>query len=86
MNRIEFDAEELTLMGIFSAKTRQETIDVLKNVLDILESDREDVSDEEMIVLLCSTIEKLQQIEDAFFYSMDFQEYLNNIGDDEYEE
>lgn len=86
MNRIEFEAEELTLMSIFSAKTRQETIDVLKNVLDVLEDGKEDVSDEEMIVLLSSTIEKLQQIEDAFFYSMDFQEYLNNIGDGEYEE
>lgn len=79
MNRIRFEEEELTLVGAFAARTRQETIDVLKGALDVIEGTREDLSDEEMILLLSSTIEKLQQAEDEYFYSLDLQEYLNNI-------
>ena len=79
MNRIRFEEEELTLVGAFAARTRQETIDFLKGTLDVIEGTREDLSDEEMNLLLSSTIEKLQQAEDEYFYSLDLQEYLNNI-------
>lgn len=79
MNRIRFEEEELTLVGAFAARTRQETIDFLKGTLDVIEGTREDLSDEEMILLLSSTIEKLQQAEGEYFYSLDLQEYLNNI-------
>ena len=60
-----------------------ETIDILKGTLDVLEDTKEDVSDEEMILLLSSTIEKLQQVEDDYFYSLDLREYLNNIEEDD---
>ena len=36
-----------------------------------------------MILLLSSTIEKLQQVEDDYFYSLDLREYLNNIKEDD---
>ena len=61
----------------------EETIDILKGTLDVLEDTKEDVSDEEMILLLSSTIEKLQQVEDDYFYSLDLREYLNNIKEDD---
>ena len=70
-------------MAAFAARTREETIDILKGTLDVLEDTKEDVSDEEMILLLSSTIEKLQQVADDYFYSLDLREYLNNIKEDD---
>ena len=83
MSQTRFDEDELTLVGAFAARTREETIDILKGTLDVLEDTKEDVSDEEMILLLSSTIEKLQQVEDDYFYSLDLREYLNNIEEDD---
>lgn len=82
MNQIRFEEDELTLVSAFAARTREETIDVLKGALDVIEETKEDLSDEEMILLLSSTIEKLQQTEDELFYSLSLQEYLNNIEED----
>lgn len=70
-------------MAAYAARTREETIDILKGTLDVLEDTKEDVSDEEMILLLSSTIEKLQQVADDYFYSLDLREYLNNIKEDD---
>ena len=83
MSQIRFEEDELTLVGAFAAKTRQETIDALRGALDVIEETKEDLSDEEMILLLSSTIEKLQHTEDELFYSLSLQEYLNNIEEDD---
>lgn len=83
MSQTRFDEDELTLVAAYTARTREETIDILKGTLDVLEDTKEDVSDEEMILLLSSTIEKLQQVEDDYFYSLDLREYLNNIKEDD---
>ena len=83
MSQTRFDEDELTLVGAFAAKTRQETIDALRGALDVIEETKEDLSDEEMILLLSSTIEKLQHTEDELFYSLSLQEYLNNIEEDD---
>ena len=79
MSQTRFDEDELTLVAAYAARTREETIDVLKGALDVIEETKEDLSDEEMILLLSSTTEKLQQVEDDYFYSLDLREYLNNI-------
>lgn len=83
MSQTRFDEDELTLVAAYTARTREETIDILKGTLDVLEDTKEDVSDEEMILLLSSTIEKLQQVADDYFYSLDLREYLNNIKEDD---
>ncbi len=85
MSQTRFDEDELTLVAAYAARTREETIDVLKGALDVIEETKEDLSDEKMILLLSSTIEKLQQTEDELFYSLGLEEYLNNIeeADDE---
>lgn len=83
MSQTRFDEDELTLVTAYAARTREETIDILKGTLDVLEDTKEDVSDEEMILLLSSTIEKLQQVADDYFYSLDLREYLNNIKEDD---
>lgn len=71
MRPVEFDENELMLMAIFAEKTKQETIDTLKDTLELLEEPTENVPDEEMIEIVSTLIEKLQQIEDKYFYALD---------------
>ena len=82
MRNIYFDQDEMTLMAIFSAKTKRETVAVLKEALADPEHGDPDEQDEEMEAILSSLIEKLQQIRDQHFYSLNLQEYLNNIEED----
>ena len=62
MKPVKFEENELMVMAIFAEKTRQDTVATLKETLDVLEETKEDVSDEEMIEIVSSLIEKLQQI------------------------
>ena len=71
MRPVEFDENELMLMAIFAEKTKQETIDTLKDTLELLEEPTENVPDEEMIEIVSVLIEKLQQIEDKYFYALE---------------
>lgn len=86
MKPVEFEENELMVMAIFSEKTRQDTVETLKETLDVLEETKEDVSDEEMIEIVSSLIEKLQQIEDKYYYTLDLDSYLLASEDDEYED
>lgn len=86
MKPVKFEENELMVMAIFAEKTRQDTVEALKETLDVLEESKEDVSDEEMIEILSSLIEKLQQIEDKYYYTLDLDSYLLASEDDEYED
>ena len=86
MKPVKFEENELMVMAIFAEKTRQDTVMTLKEVLEVLEETKEDVSDEEMIEIVSSLIEKLQQIEDKYFYTLDLDSYLLASEDDEYED
>ena len=86
MKLVKFEENELMVMAIFAEKTRQDTVATLKETLDVLEEKKEDVSDEEMIEILSSLIEKLQQIEDKYYYTLDLDSYLLASEDDEYED
>ena len=86
MKPVKFEENELMVMAIFAEKTRQDTVEALKETLDVLEEKKEDVSDEEMIEILSSLIEKLQQIEDKYYYTLDLDSYLLASEDDEYED
>lgn len=81
MRPVEFDENELMLMTIFAEKTKQETIDTLKNTLELLEEPTENVPDEEMIEIVSTLIEKLQQIEDKYFYALEFDDYMQEMED-----
>ena len=85
MKQIHFEEDELVLMAIYSAQTRQETIRALKDALENLEQIKSDETDIDMMEILSSLIEKLQVIEDKFFYSVNLQEYLNNIEEESYD-
>ena len=84
MRAVEFDENELMLMAIFAEKTKQETIDTLKETLEVLEDTKENVPDEEMVEIVSSLIEKLQHIEDKYFYALEFDDYLQEMEDDGY--
>ena len=86
MKPVKFEENELMVMAIFAEKTRQDTVATLKETLDVLEESKEDVSDEEMIEIVSSLIEKLQQIEDKYYYTLDLDSYLLASEDDEYED
>ena len=81
MRSVEFDENELMLMAIFAEKTKQETIDTLKDTLELLEEPTENVQDEEMIEIVSTLIEKLQQIEDKYFYALEFDDYMQEMED-----
>ena len=86
MKPVKFEENELMVMAIFAEKTRQDIVMTLKEALEVLEETKEDVSDEEMIEILSSLIEKLQQIEDKYYYTLDLDSYLLASEDDEYED
>ena len=86
MKPVKFEENELMVMAIFAEKTRQDTVEALKETLDVLEETKEDVSDEEMIEIVSSLIEKLQQIEDKYYYTLDLDSYLLASEDDAYED
>ena len=86
MKPVKIEENELMVMAIFAEKTRQDTVEALKETLDVLEESKEDVSDEEMIEIVSSLIEKLQQIEDKYYYTLDLDSYLLASEDDEYED
>ena len=73
-------------MAIYSAQTKKETIHDLKEALEDLEQEEADETDLDMTDILSSLIEKLQLIEDKYYYSIDLQEYLNNIEEESYAE
>ena len=81
MRPVEFDENELMFMAIFEEKTKQETIDTLKDTLELLEEPTENVPDEEMIEIVSTLIEKLQQIEDKYFYALEFDDYMQEMED-----
>ena len=70
MRNVNLEENELTITAIFQQHTKEETIQTLK---------------EEMIEIINSTVGKLQQIEDKYYYSLDLNYYLNNLEDDAYE-
>ena len=71
-------------MAIFAEKTKQETINTLKETLEVLEDTKENVPDEEMVEIVSSLIEKLQHIEDKYFYALEFDDYLQEMENDGY--
>lgn len=86
MKSVKFEENELMVMAIFAEKTRQDTVMTLKEALEVLEETKEDVSDEEMIEIVSSLIEKLQQIEDKYFYTLDLDSYLLAAEEDVYDD
>ena len=86
MKPVKFEENELMVMAFFAEKTRQDTVMTLKEALEVLEETKEDVSDEEMIEIVSTLVEKLQQIEDKYFYTLDLDSYLLAEEEDVYDD
>ena len=86
MSKVTFEEDELTVVALFHENTRKDTIDILKDTLDALEEAKEDPLEDDLLETIASAINKLQMIEDKYYYSLDLNRYLNNLEDDAYEE
>lgn len=73
------------VMGNSNAATVMVLLMSLKEALEVLEQEESDPENDEMIEIINSTVGKLQQIEDKYYYYLDLNYYLNNLEDDAYE-
>ena len=85
MRKVNLEENELTITAIFQQKTKEDTIQTLKEALEVLEDEEGGPENNELGEIINSTVGKLQQIEDKYYYSLDLNYYLNNLEDDDYE-
>lgn len=85
MRKVNLEENELTITAIFQQKTKEDTIQTLKEALEVLEGEEDGAENDELVEIINSTVGKLQQIEDKYYYSLDLNYYLNNLEDDVYE-
>lgn len=62
MRNVNLEENELTITAIFQQHTKEETIQTLKEALEVLEQEESDPENDEMIEIINSTVGKLQQI------------------------
>ncbi|MDO4650753.1 MAG: transposon-transfer assisting family protein [Eubacteriales bacterium] len=74
--RVDFEQDEMMLMAIYAEKSREATIQTMQEAIEILRDDPDVITSEELIETIRTTIEKLQLIEDEYFYSLDLTAYL----------
>ena len=85
MSKVKFEEDELAVVAFFQANTRKDTIDILKDTLEVLEEMKEDPLEDDLMETIASAISKLQMLEDKYYYSLDLNTYLNNLEEDSYE-
>ena len=85
MRKVNLEENELTITAIFQQKTKEDTIQTLKEALEVLEDEEGGPENNELVEIINSTVGKLQQIQDKYYYSLDQNYYLNNLEDDDYE-
>lgn len=85
MRKVNLEENELTITAIFQQKTKEDTIQTLKEALEVLEDEEGGPENNELVEIINSTVGKLKQIEDKYYYSLDLNYYLNNLEDDDYE-
>ena len=67
--RIRLEENEMILMAIFSAESRQAIMDRIQNVLPYVRED------EEMQALVVNTLKKMQEMTEQEFQSVDLEVY-----------
>lgn len=86
MSKVIFEEEELAVVALFRENTRKDTIAILKDTLEVLEETSTSLLEEELLDIVASAIDKLQLLEDKYYYSLELNHYLNNLEDEDYEE
>ena len=74
---VRFEENEYFLMAMFHKESRRATIEEIHNVIPYIGTD------EEMLVLINSTLEKLWFLSDEAFLSMDLEQYRQEALEDE---
>ena len=85
MSKVTFEEDELAVVALFQENTRKDTIEILKDTLEVLEEMKEDPLEDDLMETIASAISKLQMIEDKYNYSLQLNAYLNNLEEDSYE-
>ena len=80
-----FSLKELDARIIAHLKREERLHRKTEQALEVLEQEESDTENDEMMEIINSTVGKLQQIEDKYYYSLDLNYYLNNLEDDAYE-
>lgn len=57
MRNVNLEENELTITAIFQQHTKEETIQTLKEALEVLEQEESDPENDEMIEIINSTVE-----------------------------
>ena len=70
----QFDMEQMVLLGMFDEGQRIDTISAMKDAYGDMSRDA-DQQDAEMLRLILSTIEDLEQITDEEYLAIDLSEY-----------
>lgn len=86
MSKVKFEEDELAVVALFQENTRKDTIAILKDTLEVLEETSTSPMEEELLDIVASAIDKLQLLEDKYYYSLELNHYLNNLEDEDYEE
>lgn len=74
---VRFEENECILIAMFQRKSRQATIDKIYNVMPYV------VEDEEMLILINSTLEKLCSLSDEAFLRLNLEGYRQELMGDE---
>lgn len=83
MKCVSLNHDELMILGCFYEENKTETIALLEDTRNVLKEVRMDESDDEMIQLLETAIEKLKKMDEAAFASLNLQKYLNDLQEDQ---
>lgn len=74
---IRFEENEYILIAMFQKGSRQATIDKINSVIPYVDKE------EEMLMLINSTLEKLRSLSDKAFQSIDLEPYQQEPVEDE---
>lgn len=74
---IRFEENEYILIAMFRKENRQATIDKINSVIPYVDKE------EEMLMLINSTLEKLRSLSDKAFQNMDLELYQQEPVEDE---
>ena len=83
MKCISLNHDELMILGCFHEENKTETIALLEDIMNVLKEVRIDLSDDDMIQLLSTAIRKVEQMDEAAYDSLNLQEYLNDLQEDQ---
>ena len=59
MRNVNLEENELTITAIFQQHTKEETIQTLKEALEVLEQEESDTENDEMMEIINSTVGKI---------------------------